>query len=450
MLTITSRKRRGPTCDGVSRRDFLRVGSLCVGGLTLADVLRLQSQAAPERRNGSKAVIMVWLEGGPSHLDMYDLKARAPVEFRSEYAAIDTAAPGVQICEKLPLQAQIADKLAIVRSMTFQQSEHGPPEDLFTGFVKADRPALGSVVSRLQADAHGLGVLPPYVQLASQRDPTSRLAFPAYLGAAHKPFVPGKGLQALELSREISLERLGNRRELLESFDNLHRGLDSTQSGLAGVDAFTAQALEMIASPKARDAFDISREPASIRARYGPHTQLLQARRLVEAGVKVVSLSFVGAENGRKAACPFGGGTWDTHGNTYKCLNHLLPQLDQAVHALATDLHDRGLDQDVAVVFWGEFGREPRITPNPGRAPGRGHWPQAGFALLLGGGLKMGQAIGATDNRGGRPITRPYTTQNVLATLYHVLGIDPSSTLPNHQGRPMYLLDDRRRIEELV
>jgi uncharacterized protein (DUF1501 family) len=161
-------------------------------------------------------------------------------------------------------------------------------------------------------------------------------------------------------------------------------------------------------------------------------------------------VSFVGQEEGRNAACGFGGGTWDTHGNMGKCLGHLLPQLDIAVHALATDLRQRGLDQDVAVVFWGEMGREPRITPNPGRTPGRGHWPQAGFALMLGGGLKMGQVVGATDRIGAEVVGAPYTPQNVLATLYHVLGIDPEMTIPDHQGRPRYLLEDRRRIVELL
>jgi uncharacterized protein (DUF1501 family) len=240
-----------------------------------------------------------------------------------------------------------------------------------------------------------------------------------------------------------------DRRELLGAFDTLRRDLDAGSGSFANVDTFTAQALEMISAPKARDAFDISREPQRTRTLYGPATQLLQARRLVEAGVKVVSVSFVGVEQGRKEACGFGGGTWDTHGNLDKCLGHLLPQLDRAVYALATDLNERGLDKDVAVVFWGEMGREPRITPNPGRTPGRGHWPQAGFALMLGGGLNTGQVVGATDGKGAHPIGQPYTPQNVLATLYQVLGIDPERTLPDHMGRPMYLLDDRRRIEEL-
>jgi hypothetical protein len=450
MLTITSQQHSGKTCDGISRRNFLKLGGLCVGGLTLADLLRLEARGQTDRRASSKAVIMVWLEGGPSHIDIYDLKPNAPAEIRGEFKPIQTRVPGMQICELLPRQALIADRLAIIRNLAFQNNDHRPPEELLTGFQGGARPAFGSVVSRLQASAGAPRLLPPYVQLDSLHDPAERLSFPAYLGTAHKPFVPGKSLKTLELSPGISAERLRDRRELLRTFDNLRRELDSGAGNLAGMDAFTAQALEMVSSPQARDAFDISREPESIRSRYGPATQLLQARRLVEAGVEVVSVSFVGVEQGRKEACGFGGGTWDTHGNLGKCLGHLLPQFDHAVHALATDLHERGLDRDVAVVFWGEMGREPRITPNPGRTPGRGHWPQAGCALMLGGGLQMGQVVGATDSKGAHPIGQPYTPQNVLATLYHVLGIDPATTLPDHQGRPMYLLDDRRPIEELI
>ena len=446
MLTIRSHRRSGTTCDGVSRRNFLRLGGLCLGGLSLADVLKCRA-AAPKAP--AKAVIMVWLEGGPSHIDTYDLKPNAPAEIRGEFKPIRTAVPGMDLCELLPQQAKIADQLAVIRNMAFQNNDHRPPDELLTGFQNGGRPAFGSVVSRLQADAKTPRLLPAYVQLDSLHDPAERLSFPAYLGAAHKPFVPGKSLQTLEMSPEVSAERLHDRRQLLGAFDTLRRDIDVRQE-TAGMDAFTAQALEMISSPRARDAFDVSREPAATRALYGPATQLLQARRLVEAGVQVVSVSFVGADKGRKEACGFGGGTWDTHGNIGKCLGHLLPQLDQAVYALATDLRDRGLDRDVAVVFWGEMGREPRLTPNAGRTPGRGHWPQAGFALLLGGGLKMGQVVGATDGKGANPVGQPYTPQNVLATLYRVLGIDPALTLPDHAGRPMYLLDDRRPVEELV
>ncbi|MEX0715826.1 MAG: DUF1501 domain-containing protein [Planctomycetaceae bacterium] len=450
MLTFSSGTSGGRTCDGLSRRNFLKLGGLCVGGLTLADLLRLRAAGAIDERKSHKAVIMVWLEGGPSHIDMYDLKPDAPVEYRGEFPPIRTVVPGLEICDLMPMQAKIADKLAIIRSMTFEQPDHQPPEELMTGFHDGGRPSIGAVMSRLQADSGAPRALPPFVQLDATRTASTRMGFSAYLGRAHEPFLPGADLTALAVDPKVGLERLQDRRALLSAFDNLRRGVEDLHDSTDSVDAYTAQALEMIGSNEARDAFDISRERPELVARYGTGTQLLQAVRLVEAGVKVVSVSFIGDPKASRAACGFGGGTWDTHGNTGKCLGYLVPQLDQVVHALVTDLSERGLENDVAVVFWGEFGRTPRITPNNPRLPGRGHWPEAGFALMTGGGLRMGQVIGATDARGGRPITTPYTPQNVLATLYHVLGIDPSTTLSDLQGRPMYLLDDRRRVEELV
>lgn len=431
----------------MTRRGLLRMGGSCVAGFTLDELLRCQAQGKGSSPTSPKSVIMIWLEGGPSHLDMVDLKPRAPIEFRGPYTPIPTKVPGVEICELLPRLATIADRFSIVRNMVFQNNDHRPPEELLTGFQGQKRPALGSVISRLESDVRHPRRLPPYVQLDSLHDPVERLSFPAFLGAAHKPFSPGKNLKVLELNREIDAARLNDRERLLRGIDILPRELDDQ---IAGVDAFTAQALRMITSPQARDAFDTTREPEQIRRRYGSATQLLQARRLVEAGVKVVSVSFIGADQGRKEACGYGGGTWDTHGNLEKCMGFLLPQFDQALYALITDLDERGLINDVAVVVWGEMGREPKITPNPGRAPGRGHWPQAGFAMLFGGGMKAGHVVGATDRIGGSPVGSHYTPQNVLATLYRTLGIDPGMTLNDHHGRPMHLLDDRRPIAELV
>lgn len=446
MLTLTAGDPRRPMCDGISRRGFLKLGALSVGGLTLADLLRLEAQGAARR--STKAVIMVWLEGGPSHIDTYDMKPKAPAEIRGEWKPIATKVAGMEFCEQLPEQAKIADQLAVIRSMSFVTPDHRAPEELLSGFPNgSNRPALGSVVSRLESDAQRQSTLPTYVQLDSLRTPPEGMSFPGYLGAAHKPFIPGKDLNSLTLSRDMTLERLNQRKELLRTFDGLNRELDAAPPGL---DTFTLRALEMVSSSKARDAFDISQEPEAVKTKYGPATQMLQARRLVEAGVKVVSLSFLGVEKGRREACGFGGGTWDTHGNNFKCLGHLLPQFDHALTALVTDLRERGLDQDVAVVCWGEFGRAPKLTPNPNRTPGRNHWPQAGFALLAGGGLKVGQVIGATDAQGGRPTEKPYTPQNVMATLYHSLGIDLETTLTDPTGRPIYLLDDRQPVAELV
>jgi len=430
----------GKLCDGISRRGFLKVGTLAVGGLTLADLLHCKAQGAAGRAASNKAIIMVYLNGGPSHLDMYDLKPDAPVEYRGEFKPVKTNVPGMEICELMPLQAKIADKLAIVRNMKFQQQGHTAPE-LYTGFLKGDRPAIGSVVSKLRSDGGIRGALPPFVYLGD----ANHVGHPAFLGKAHEAYIPGTKAANLGLVRDMTLERLTDRRRLLRTFDTLQRDLDDARGSMAGMDAFTAQALEMITNNKARDAFDISREPESVRARYGKGTEYLQARRLVEAGVPVVTLT---PQNHNVP--PKCNGQWDHHDHIFTCLRAVLPQLDQSIHALVTDLHERGLAKDVAVVVWGEMGRTPRVGTQRGTVAGRDHWPQAGFALLAGGGLQMGQVIGATDPRGERPRGEPYTPQNVLATLYSVLGIDPVTTLNDHTGRPVYLLDDRRKIEELV
>jgi Protein of unknown function (DUF1501) len=439
MLTIHGEK-QPKLCDGMSRRSFLKVGALCVGGLTLADVLRLKARGATEAGTPGKAIIMVYLNGGPSHIDLYDLKPNAPVEYRGEFKPIPTNVPGMDICELMPLQARVADKFAILRNMKFQQQGHVPPE-LFTGFLRGDRPSIGSVVSKLRDDAGVHGPLPPYVYLGD----ANYVGQPGFLGKPHEAYVPGQKAANLGLSPAVTLGQLADRRRLQSTFDGLRRDLDDARGSLAGMDAFNAQALEMISSNKARDAFDVSREPEAVRAKYGAATEWLQARRLVEAGVPVVTLTPRNRTPG-----PMCNGEWDHHDYIFRCLRAVLPQLDQSLYALLTDLHDRGLTEDVAVVVWGEMGRTPRVGTQKGTTAGRDHWPQAGFALMAGGGLQTGQVVGSTDARGEAPKGRAYTPQNVLATLYHVLGIDPETTLPDHQGRPVYLLDDREKVAELV
>jgi uncharacterized protein (DUF1501 family) len=410
-------------CDGVSRRDFLRAGSLAVGGLTLADLLRLRAAGAAAAAR-AKSVIMIYLPGGPPHMDMYDMKPEAAVEFRGELRPIKTNVPGVEICELMPLQAKIMDKLAILRGISFvdQHSAHM----VMTGFPdEVKRPCFGSIVSHLRPSATGL---PTYVSLMNNMQAED----PAYVGAAHRPFVPtGPGLENLGLVSDVSLSRLGRRRELLQSLDTLRRDVD-TAGALAGIDAFTAQAFDMITSPQARQAFDVEREPQKVREKYGQENRnLLAARRLVEAGVSVVSLST---------------GGWDTHGDNFNQMRRQLPGLDQGLHALVTDLHERGLADDVAVVMWGEFGRTPRVNGGAGRD----HWAPAGFALLAGGGFRCGQAVGQTDPHGERSINKPMTPSNVLSTLYHHMGIDPGARIIDNFGRPMYLLDEREPVRELL
>ncbi len=433
MLTFFGSKQR--LCDGVSRRDFLKVGGLSVGGLTLADVLRLRAADPSPPRD--KAIIMVYLNGGPSHMDMYDLKPNAAVDYRGEFKPIKTNVPGMDICELMPLQAKIADKLAIIRNMKFLQQGHTPPE-LYTGFLNSDRPSIGSVVSKLRGVP---GTLPPYVYLGD----ANMVGGPGFLGKAHEAYQPGSKADNLGLIKGMTLDRLGQRRELLQTFDTLRRQLDDAEPSLSAVDAYTARALDMVTTNKARDAFDLGKEPDRVREKYGKASEFLLARRLVEAGVPVVSLTPANRNPG-----PMCNGQWDHHDHIFRCLRAVLPQLDQSIHALVTDLHERGLDKDVAVVVWGEMGRTPRVGAQRGTVAGRDHWPQSGFALMAGGGLQTGQVVGATDPRGERPLGRPYTPQNVLATLYRVLGIPADTTLNDHQGRPTYLLDDRDPITELV
>ena len=429
-------------CDGVRRRDFLKIGALGLGGLTLADVLRLRAQGSEETRSSAKSVIMVYLPGGPSHIDMYDLKPDAPEEYRGEFRPIRTNVPGLDVCELMPLHCRIADKMTVIRGL--QTVDTHSAELLMRGTMSTPRrPVFGSVVSRMTPGGTRNG-MPHYVALGGENgvDP----ADPAYLGMAYRPFThSGAGMQNLQLAPEVTLDRLNDRRTLLRSFDDVRREIDDATSYSAGLDAFTAQAFDMIASPRTRDAFDIGREPQAVRDRYGPAGRLLLALRLVQAGVSVVTVSLAGT------VVP--SGDWDTHAgadqrneSNFDALRKKLPIYDQAIHALVTDLYDRGLDRDVTVVVWGEFGRTPRIN----RTGGRDHWAPAGFVVVAGGGYRMGQVIGDTGPRAERVTNAvPYTPANLLATLYTGLGIDPGHTLPDLNGRPMYLLDDRRVIEEL-
>jgi hypothetical protein len=424
MLSILGKNTR--LCDGVTRREAIRVGALAFGGLTLADLLRLQA-AAPEKVARGKSVIMIWLRGGASHIDSYDMKPDAPAEIRGEFKPISTNVPGIQICEHLPQSAKMADKFTILRGIQSVDIGDHTPHYIFTGFPdRGKRPVFGSVVSHLQPQAGGM---PRYVSLMYEPPGLYDNEGPTYTGPSNRPFAPRhEGLANLSLVKGISQERLQDRTQLLDTFDTLNRAVDG---GAGGGDPFRRKALEMIASPKVRDAFDLSREGQANRDRYGKYSEnLLMARRLVEAGVTVVTLKV---------------GDWDTHEKNFIDHKDQLPKLDQGFCALVNDLHDRGLEKDVAVVVWGEFGRAPRIS----RGDGRDHWPEAGAAVIAGGGFKMGQVIGETDSQGGRSKGKPYTPSNVLANLYHHLGIDPETTIPDHTNRPMYVLDDREVVKEL-
>jgi hypothetical protein len=361
-------------------------------------------------------------------MDMYDLKPNAPMEYRGEFRPINTNVPGVRICEHFPLQARMWDKLACIRSIV-SVDEHSDSL-VTTGYSEAvnrtaHHPSFGAVMSRLRGNASG--DIPPFVSLRGM----SIGLEPGYLGVAHRAFEPsGPGLSNLRLPGGVNTDRQGGRRTLLSRFDNLRRDIDASGS-MRGLDAFTARAFDMVASGVVRRALDLSLEDPRVRDRYRGVEQFLTARRLVEAGVGCVTLAI---------------GGWDTHSANFQTLRQQLPQVDRGVANLIQDLHDRGMANDVVTVMWGEFGRTPRVNGTAGRD----HWSPVMSALVAGGGLKMGQAVGSSTARGELPQERRCTASQVLATLYRAVGIDPSQTFPNSNGRPMYILDDREPVGELL
>lgn len=436
-----------------TRRTMLGGGLSALAGLSLADTLRAQEETPASTPRKVKSVIMVCLAGGPSHIDMYDLKPEAPLDYRGLFKPIATNVPGFDISECFPLQAQIADKLALVRSLQFFEPMQHELEEVYTGFPKSQqRPAFGSVISRFgKTDPK----LPSYVSLEYAH---SVVAYenPQYLGAVHTPMhvSGGDGVTNMGLMYGIPPNRFATRKELMSSLDSLERRLDKCRE-MSTIDTYNAKALELLTSKKARQAFDLTLEPQSVLDRYGRRDdkfayigptadeiwdshKFLLARRLVEAGVPIIKMRM---------------GVWDHHGNViqsagggdiWRCLRSQLPRLDRSIHALVTDLHERGLDKETLVLVWGEFGRTPKIS-----LAGRDHWPEASFALFAGA-VHGGQVIGETDSRAERPRNNPLTAQNVIGTVYQSLGIDWRAKVNDFGGRPTQLLDDGRAIEGLL
>jgi hypothetical protein len=442
MLTLLGTRYR--LCDGLSRRGFLGIGGLAVGGLTLPAVLRADAQAA---RRSAKSVIMIFLPGGPSHLDLVDLKPEAPPEVRGEFRPIATWVPGIRLCEHLPRLAAVTDRLAVIRSLVGGVDDHACHVCL-TGHSRlgpqpaGDWPTFGAAVSRALGPA--APAVPPFISLAPRLlHPPYNDPGPGFLGAAHATFTPdGESRANLDLRRG---SRWRDRTGLLARFDQLRRDIDASGM-MAGMDAYQQRAFGVLTSSRLRDALDLAREDPKVRALYGTGTRelipgfnaaprltehFLLARRLVEAGARCVTVAF---------------GAWDWHEKNFPGLRGQLPYLDQGLAALVTDLHQRGLDRDMAVVAWGEFGRSPRIN----QSAGRDHWPAVSCALLAGGGLRTGQALGSTNRLGEVPRERPVHVREVLATLYHGLGIDGrQTTFTDFSGRPHPLVD-QPPIAELV
>ena len=439
MLTILD---NGPSsrrfCDGVSRRNFLKIGALGMGGLALPQLL--QAEAASGIRKSHKAVIMIFLPGGPSHQDIFDLKAEAPSEIRGEFKPIGTAVPGIEICEHLPLLARQMQRATIIRSLVGASGDHDAFQCL-TGRTGLNQPpggwpSLGSVLSKVQGPVNK--TLPPFIGLSPKMGEMrwARTGDPGFLGPAHSPFQPNKGGGKDDMVLNgVTLDRLADRRSLLSSFDQFRRDIDSSGM-MGGLDTFNEQAFGILTSSKLLDALDIEKEDQRVRESYGkgdPKNRddggpkmmehMLIARRLVEAGARCVTLAF---------------SRWDHHGDNFGALRQDLPLLDRGVSALLEDLHQRGLEKDVSVIVWGEFGRTPTINKDGGRD----HWPRVSCALLAGGGMKHGQVIGATDRLGGEANERPVQFGEVFATLYHNLGIDVNkTTVSDLSGRPQFLVD---------
>ena len=448
------RDKKNTHCDGYSRRNFLKIGGMAAGGLSLDQLMAMEAKSGTS--SSHKSIINIYLPGGPSHLDMFDLKPDAPSEIRGEFKPIRTNVPGMQICEMFPRLAKIADKFAIVRSISDSDGAHDCYQCM-TGHKKGSQspaggwPSFGSWVSKIQGSNPGVPANLSLMYPTGNRT-WGEAGTGGFIGTAHGPMGlvdkdPNTRAKSLTL-KGMSLERLMDRETLRSSVDQMRRDVDATGQ-MSGLDNYNKQALEILSDSGLANALDISKENPKIADRYGvndPKYQrdgapkmirnFLVARRLVEAGARVVSLNY---------------SRWDWHGGdgmNFPRSREEFPLLDQGLSALITDIHERGLSNDVSIVMWGEFGRTPKINAKNSRD----HWPKANFCLLAGGGMNTGQVIGATNSRGEEPIERPVKFQEVFATLYHNVGIDlNSATVRDSSGRPHYLVDQGiEPIHELI
>ena len=447
-----------------NRRSFLEAGSLLLGGLTLPDLLR-QRAAAQEAGNQAKdtSVILIWLQGGPSHMDTYDLKPDAPLEYRGDVSPISTVVPGMDVCEFLPRHAEVADRFNIIRSISHGFANHAAGAGRFlSGYNPfrlldplAQYPCLGPVVSKMLQGKRDPSV-PVYVGSASNVYGGGAAA----LGSAYLPFVVGADpnqanfkVNNLSLTADLR-NRLDDRVSLLNAIDDAKRGLDASPD-VSNLDRFNTQAIDLLTGARAAKAFDISQEDEATRERYGRHKwgqRALLARRLVEAGVSFVTMQM------QNPSIPGGIGNWDIHavnGHLFQDNRARLPVFDKAVAALVEDLYERGLDEKVMLIVSGEFGRTPRINPQKGTTskviqPGRDHYPGAMSVLVAGGGMQTGQVIGATNDKGEHPQDRPLDPNDLLATVYSHLGIDYTEMVPDLSGRPVPLIPHGTPIEELL
>lgn len=449
MITLPGRKRE--FCDGLPRRDFLQIGGLALGGISLPQLLRAEGIAG---RKTQKSVIMIFLSGGPPHQDMFDLKPEAPIEIRGEFSPVPTNVAGIEICEHLPRLAKMMDRFSIIRSVVGAEERHAAFQcqtgRSFARQPQGGWPSLGSCVSKLlgpsdQASPAFVGLAPP-MKTSTWADPGQ----PGFLGPSHAPFRPNADGKSDMVLNAITPERLDDRKTLLREFDRFRREADFNRS-IEGMDVWQQQAFGILTSSRLAGALDLEKEDPQLRDRYGRGSSepagygdagpllndyFLTARRLVESGVRVVTLAY---------------GRWDwhgrPHGTTFENAKTHLPMLDTGVTALVEDLENRGMLDDVTVLVWGEFGRTPKINANGGRD----HWPRVSCALMAGGGIRGGQVIGSTTRYAEEAKDRPVTFGEIFATVYHNLGIDvASATVNDLAGRPTYLVDHAQPVRELL
>ena len=457
----------------VSRRGMLKAGFAGVAGLSLPEVLRARALASQTRQRyaGAKSVILLWMTGGPSHIDTWDPKPDRPLQNRGPFGVTGTKLPGTFICEHLPKQAAMLDKFTIIRSVDARNSNHEPNKVFQTGNVAAEArtnmeagryPAIASVVAKHHGANHPS--MPAYVAFMKS---AGHIGFAGYLGKQYDPFIAEQaarlpvytnvGVDTGETTRGnlfqlpggLDLERLNDRQRLLQDFDRLRADLDLSGS-MDALNAYQRQAVEMVLGRRAQAAFDLSQEPATVRDRFGKHLwcqQALLARRLVEAGVAFVTLDL-----SHHAAS----GTWDTHGDNIppyggitRGLGPLLPVFDHLISTLVSDLEERGLLDQTLVIAMGEFGRTPNMG-SQGSTDGRDHWPVCMSMALAGGGLRHGQVIGATERDGSQIKHRPVTPGDLAATIYRYMGVPLDTTYLDNQGRPRRVVEnDGQPIHEL-
>lgn len=458
----------------VDRRGMLKAGLAGIAGLSLPELLRARARAAESGRslNSRKSVILLWMAGGPSHIDTLDPKPDRPYQNRGPFGVISTKVPGVIVCEHLPKMAAMLDKFSIIRSVDPRHSNHEPNMVMQTANNEAEArtnpeadkyPSIASLVAKFRGPNHP--AMPPYVAFMKSR---SHLAFGGYLGKQYDPFLANQaarlpvydlvgndtgtmtGADLFQLPGGLSPERIHRRQALLEDFDRLRSGLDQT-GAMSALNTYSRQAVELVLGRQAQNAFDIEQESATVRERYGAHLwcqQALLARRLVEAGVSFVTIDL---------SYHTASGTWDTHGDNIppyggikKGLGPLLPLFDHLITTLVGDLDDRRLLDDVLVIAMGEFGRTPQMGTQDS-TDGRNHWPAIMSMTLAGGGLKHGQVIGSSEADGGAIKERPVTPQDLAATIYRHMEVPLDAVYYDHRGRPRPIIDNNGQpIRELT